>query len=447
MHHDTGPGSAMTGRQLLVGTVPFTYLDDALMMYDTAEHPMTVHVELHVEGRLDPRLLRFALAEAAQRHPLARARVLPARATDRHWSFQVERSYQLDPLTEVDCPTERRFSEARETLLNSRVPTDRPPLFRVLLAHHPQGDRLVFAVHHCVGDGIGVTRFLRSVQRAYAGEEDPDAEVEFPAARDLERLLAIPDRGERQRRRLARRQSLWETARIRTCLLAGDGGSPGSHAHGIMDVQFTPAEEEAVRSRRLPDTTLNDVLITAHQLTYQEWNRRHGQTPDRVGTLMTLNCRPQAFQNDVLGNYSLYGVVATRPEERRDFESALRAVASWTADLKRTEGAAIQVDLEALGRLPVGVKRLIGRFAPARIFEGVLSNIGRLDDFGEFDAEAGRVVAIRFSPPVPAQAMGFVACGLGDRIFISARYRRALLDDQAAAAVVALFRHVLLEGP
>ena len=361
MHPDDGRSSAVKEGLLPVGTVPFTYLDDALMMYDTAEHPMTVHAELHLDGRLDPARLRQALEQAAQQHPLARARVLPALAIHRHWRFHIERSYELDPLTEVDCQTDRQFQRAREALLNCRIPTDRPPLFRVLLAHHPDGDRLVFAIHHCVGDGIGVIRFLRSVQRTYAGEADPAAKIEFSAARDLERLLAIPDREERKCRRLARRQSLWETARIRTCLLAGDGGSPRSNAHGIVDVHFTPAEEDAIRSRRFPGTTLNDVLITAHQLTYEEWNRRHGQRPDRIGTMMTMNCRPQAFRNDVLGNYSLYGVVATQPDERRDFETALRAVAGWTADLKRTQGAAIQVDLAALGRLPVGAKRLLGR--------------------------------------------------------------------------------------
>jgi NRPS condensation-like uncharacterized protein len=272
------------GYTTTAGVVAFNYLDDFITVLDAPEQPMSVHLELVVEGRLDAEQLRWALKEAARRHPLAQARVLPADDSDRQWFFQIDGHYTVDPLSEMDCSDEGEIDAARDRLFNTLVPSDEAPLFRALLVHHRAGDRLILNLHHIAGDGIGTVRFLRSVQRAYAGEDDPPPHIDLMPARDLEHLLGIADLDERRRREEPRRRYLEELARDVPTRLVPEGAEP-SGGQGIVNLRLTPEEAGIVRRRRRPGTTLNAVLVTAHQLAYQEWNRRHGAEPGRIGTM------------------------------------------------------------------------------------------------------------------------------------------------------------------
>ena len=425
--------------------VPLTYLDEFMLLFDRPADPVGIHMELRVEGRLDGDRLRRALQIAAERHPLAGAWVLPVRAKDRTWRFAIGEGYECDPVEELDCPTEHDVDAARDRLVSRRVPIDHPPLFRAVLAHHPSGDRFILNLHHVAGDGIGMVRFLRSVQRAYAADDDPPPGIGLNVARDLRQHLGIPAGDERRRRseplRRYWREALWGAP----TRVASEGGNREG-GQGCVNLHLSADEQNEIRRRRRPGATLNDLLLAAHQLTCDRWNEAHGRPPGRLGSMMAINVRPPAWRYDVLGNYVLWGTVTTRPAQRQNFDSTLRAVASWTEAYKRTGGGGVQIALDRLHRLPVGAKRLVVRMVPDRFFDtGSLSNLGRLPGFGNFGPEGGAVVEHWFSPPVPkALAVGMGAVSIGDQLFLSARYRRAQLDDGAARRFMELYRDVLL---
>lgn len=68
--------------------VPFTVIDQAVHVLDTAAEPWGIELELTV-ARLDDDRLREAVWSALARHPLTMARQLPARRTDRTWTWQI----------------------------------------------------------------------------------------------------------------------------------------------------------------------------------------------------------------------------------------------------------------------------------------------------------------------------------------------------------------------
>ena len=430
-----------------VGTLPLTYIEEIFLLTDAPEQPATFHFELRVEGRLDADRLSTAIQQGARRHPLARARLLPVKATDLTWHLEVMPDHVAEVLSVAECSTDSEFEAVRDGLANTPLPTDRSPLFRVVLVHHPKGDRVLLLMHHVISDGIGAIRFARSVQRAYAGEDDPPAAIELMVARDLRTLLAASDRSERRRRRQAAHPTPRELLGWKQCVLANEGGTSSSVRQRILDARLSTDEVEAVRRRRLPGATVNDVLIVAHHLTYERWNRGHGQSNDRIGTIMPFNMRPAAFRSDLLGNYSLGLSVSTYASGRRNFGSTVQAVADITCGYKRTNGAGAQQGPAMLSRVPVGVKRYLGRKFPQRFLDGLFSNLGSIPPFGPFGSEGGRVTEVRFSQYVVGQHVGFVACGLGDEISVSVRYREADLDKAAAQTMLDLFREVLLHAP
>jgi NRPS condensation-like uncharacterized protein len=425
--------------------LPFTWGDELCLLFATPGEPFWVHIELRLEGRLDGDPLREAMREAADRHPMARARVLPARPTDHTWRFRIEDCYDIDPLEEIECGTEAELDAARDRLLERRVEHDRPPMFRARLAHCPDGDRLIVGLQHVAGDGIGMMRFLRSIQRAYAGEADSAPAVDLVTARDLRRLLAIPDRAERRRRMEPLRRYGREARRTAPTRLAVESAGP-TVGQGCVNLSFDAGEEEQILRRRQPGTTLNDLLIAALQLAIDRWNTQHGQPCDRIGTAMAMNARPREWRYDVLSNVAVGAVITTRPPDRRDFDSTLAAVAGWTNDYKRTGGAGYQYAAYAMTRGPVGLKRLAYRHFPERAVESsVLSNLGRLEPFGDFGPGGGRVVGCWFSPPLARHfCTAFGAVSLGGGLGISMRYRHSQFDPDAAHRFMDLYHHVLL---
>src|SRR4051794_38274213 len=99
-------------------TVPLDILDELLLLIGEVHAPVTMHAEVRVEGHIDPQRLTTPIRQADQVHPIARARLLPARLMERRYHWGISDSLDSVPLEVVDCEDDSALSLARERLIS-----------------------------------------------------------------------------------------------------------------------------------------------------------------------------------------------------------------------------------------------------------------------------------------------------------------------------------------
>src|SRR5919202_6698090 len=101
-----------TGRK----RIPFTVIDQAVHVLDTPSEPWSIQLELGLRGHLDEERLAAGVRAGMQRHPMTRARQLPARSGDRNWWWEIVPEADLDPLRVLECPDDQALAFARAEL-------------------------------------------------------------------------------------------------------------------------------------------------------------------------------------------------------------------------------------------------------------------------------------------------------------------------------------------
>ena len=411
--------------------VPFTPLDEAVHLLDTASEPWSVQLELELSGHLEEARLRKAVAWAVDRHPMARARQVPARRTDRGYRWEIAPGADIDPLKVVDCGHEGAADAVRAELQSLPFGLEEAPPFRLRLARRPTGDILMMNANHAALDGFGSLRVLTSVARAYRGDEDPQAEVDLAEARDVYRIIGT-DRPQQARRRLV----LAEKARdlvYRPCRIGSQNGDdrPG---YGFHHVSRPPVEA--------PEPfTVNDLLLAALHQSVAGWNQEHGRSCRRISVLVPVNLRPSDWRDEVATNLVLEARVATSAEDRATPGSVLEAVGRQTRQLKEGDAAALFALLGHFPRLPLWTRErlssLLWLTGNRLVDTAVLSNLGALEDPPDFGPGAGPATAVWFSAPAR------MPCGLSlgvatvaDKLCLTFRYRHPLWSAAAAGAFV-----------
>lgn len=288
--------------------VPFTPIDEAVHLLDTPAEPWSIQLEVRVAGALDEARLRAAVPAALARHPMARARLLPARRTDKRWTWAITGVPDLDPLKVVDCPDDLALSEVRSELHSLSVPLAESPPLRLRLARHPLGDVVMVNANHAAFDGFGTLHVLRSIAKAYIDEEEPGSDVGLGQARDVEGLTRADGAVDRARRLWALADKARDLA-APPARLAPQGASdrPG---YGIHLVSLPRPESP-------PDVTVNDVLLAALNLAIAGWNVEQGTACRRIGVLMPVNLRPPEWKTEVVTNFVSESRVSTTSADRR----------------------------------------------------------------------------------------------------------------------------------
>lgn len=412
--------------------VPFTSLDEAVHLLDTPAEPWSIQLEVRVAGVIDEHRLRAAVPPALARHPMSRAKLLPARWTDKRWTWAITGAPELDPLRVVDCADDVELSEVRSQLHSLSVPLAESPPLRLRLCHHPLGDVLMINANHAAFDGFGTLQVLRSIARAYIDEKEPDPGVGLPHARridDLTRATSRTDRARRVRALLDKARDL-ATPPAR---LAPRGGSdqPG---YGIHQASIpVPAKPEG--------HTLNDLLLGALHLAIAGWNVEQGTACRRISVLMPVNLRPPEWKTEVVTNFVSETRVSTTPADRRTPQALLDAVSSQTSRIKDGESAALMELLSRTARFPLWMKQPLSPFlwitGNRLVDTAVLSNLGALDDveLPGFGAEAGDVVGMWFSAPARMPCgLSLGAVSAAGALHLAFRYRYPLWGPAAAAA-------------
>lgn len=419
--------------------VPFSVVDEAIHLLDTPAEPWSIELELRVRGSLDEGRLRAAVAVALASHPMTRARQAPARRAQRRFLWEIRSGPDIDALHVVDCPDDVALASVRDDFQSLSVPLVEAPPLRLRLVRHPGGDILMANVNHAAMDAFGGLRVLRSVARAYAGEDDPLPPVDPLEARRLGVHLATDDGPTRARRTAAlldkARDVLASPARI-----AADQSSdrPG---YGIHHERLSKDLTSALVDLDAPGT-LNDVLLAALVMTVAGWNEEHGAPCRRVSVIVPVNLRPRDWWEEVAGNFVLMTHVAVTVTPRSTPAEVLASVRERTGRIKKGAAAALVEVLRRLPSLPLWAKRgVVGTIwltGNRLIDTAVLSNIGpiELPSFGATphggDGGDGQVTEAWFSPPgrMPA-GLSIGVLTVGGRLHMSFRHRHRLLGPDA----------------
>ncbi len=412
--------------------VPFTAIDEAVHLLDTPAEPWSIQLEVRVAGVIDQARLRAAIPPALARHPMARAKLLPARRTDKRWTWAITGAPELDPLRVIDCADDVELSKVRSELHSLSVPLAESPPLRLRLCHHPMGDVLMINANHAAFDGFGTLQVLRSIAKAYIDEDEPDPDVELPQARDVDGLTRAESLAERAKRMRALVDKARDLA-TPPARLAPQGGSdqPG---YGIHQVSIpVPRKPENV--------TLNDLLLGALNLAIAGWNIEQGTPCRRISVLMPVNLRPPEWKTEVVTNFVSETRVSTTPSDRRTPQALLEAISAQTKRIKEGESAALMELLSKTARFPLWMKQPLSPFlwitGNRLVDTAVLSNLGAVDDdeLPDFGPEAGDVVGVWFSAPARMPCgLSLGAVTAAGSLHLAFRYRYPLWGPAAAAA-------------
>ncbi|MCX2971229.1 MULTISPECIES: condensation protein [Streptomyces] len=414
--------------------IPFPTVDEISRHCLEQYEPDTVHIEIHLPGRLDPDRLRTAVREAFTRHPRILVRQAPVRWWHRSYAWELTAEPDTDP---VRFPG-GTLADARRRALTDAPPLEAAPPVRIEVVDAPEGAGcvLVATVHHTALDGPACLRVLATAAELYGGRDNAPAPVPVRGG-GAAPVGAPPPAG-----------SPW--ARPARIAAEHTSGAPGlGNGMYLADLPLPT---------RPPGSpyTVNDQLLVAACLTAARWNREHGE-PDRpVRLTMPVDDRPRTAEMPIGNGTRLVEVPFGTPGAAVDgdpeaVEALLRATALRTRALKA-------VPRPQLGRsgalltapvLPVGV-----RAAAARALRGaaapwasttLLSNLGRLAypmDFGD----AGRATRAWFSAPARMpRGVALTTISVSRRLQLALRWSRTRLDDAAGQRLGELFTRTLAQ--
>jgi NRPS condensation-like uncharacterized protein len=427
-------------------SIPLSLLDELYLNLDRASEPWTVQYEVRLQQHLDTPRLAGAIAAAARRHPLARARLASWRFQDRSYKWEIDDELGHIPLIAVACDDEEALAKQRERLFTTTPSLERAPPFAIVVACGPESDSILLNLHHAAGDGVSAARLMLSILRAYAGVEDRVPPLDPLEVHDVRRFSGARSAAERRARRRVLATEAWRPF-VRWARVARDGGDDRP-AYGFELLSFSPEDTRALFARRHRDTTVNDILLAGLAIAIGRWNAAHGQSAQLMALTMPVNLRPSEWRREVVSNFSSWVTVWIRLEPSEDLTSVIERVGARTRAIKREGIGGLAVDLlEVSGRLPISAKRWVQYLIPLTgnvvVDTASLSNLGRLEAIpSQLDGAAAEV---SFSPPgrMPL-GVSIGAVTLEDRLHLTLRYRHAQFGTEAARRFTTLYRNVLL---
>jgi NRPS condensation-like uncharacterized protein len=415
--------------------LPLNLVDEVILALNHPVAPWSIEVELAFAGHLDEQRLRAAIGAALERHPMARVRLVPSRPFDRQYFWQVTQGAELDPLMVLEYSDEGQLDEIRDRLQSIEVPLAESPPFRLRLARHAGGDRLLLNASHTAFDGFGCLRLLQSVGRAYAKELDPPPLVALSEARDVTGTLGTDDPRIRTHRIRVLAGKAADLARA-PARLSPDGGTakPG---YLIVHRSLSVSDTARLTASGGPGT-VNDKLIAALHIAIWKWNGSHRAPSRRISVLMPLNLRPTSWRDDIVTNYVLMSRTLTNRRDQLSAAAVLEAVIAQTERIKACgRGAALIELLVRSTKLPAllkeSVSQLLWLTGNRLVDTALISNLGRISDPPTFGPSVGGTTGLWFSAPARMPCgLSVGAATMAGQLHLSFRCRYPVLDRGAA---------------
>ncbi|MFF4060055.1 condensation protein [Streptomyces sp. NPDC001668] len=442
--------------------IPFPVVDEVSRHCLQEEEPETVHIEVHLPGRLDPARLRKAFTEALHRHPRILMREAPGGRFRRRYEWELTAEPDVEVVSFSE-PGRDALRDARTRALMEAPPLSQSPPIRLevvegagpaegseatdIVGLHPpvrgrgelrdqpppsrtQNTTVLFlTINHTALDGPACLRILATVAEIYGGKDNSPA----PApTRPPEAPQNPPDT-----------PSNWtRPARV------APGTPENSPGNGLLVTELPLPH----RPKGAP-YTVNDQLMVTTALTIAHWNREHGQAPRPLRITMPVDDRPRDTTMPI-GNGTRLVEVPFSPQELthdpNEMPGFLRRTAQRTRALKSLSRPQLG---HGAGLLTAPVTPVTWRAALTRGLRTaaapwtsttLLSNIGRIPyplDFGE---EAGRAHAVWFSAPARMpRGLTVTTASTAGRLHLALRWSRALLSHGDGAHLRDLFEHYL----
>ncbi|MFJ9906218.1 condensation protein [Streptomyces sp. NPDC101152] len=451
--------SARAGGPVLPsGRIPFPVVDEVARHCLQEEEPETVHIEVHLPGRLDRERLRAAFTEALRRHP----RILMREAPGRWYRRRYEWELTAEPDVEVvGFPAGGRdaLRDARTRALTTAPPLTLSPPIRLEVVAGPgrvegseatdavgagrrpgtttggppgtaHGTVLFLTINHTALDGPACLRVLATAAEIYGGKDNSPAAPPVRTPTAPQPPVETPSNWSRPAR-------------------VAPGTPEPSPGNGMLVTELPLPH----RPKGSP-YTVNDQLMIATALTITHWNREHGAQPRPLRITMPVDDRPRDAGMPI-GNGTRLVEVPFAPEELAahgptDMPALLHRTATRTRALKSLprpqlgHGAALLTAPVTPVAWRAALTRGLRRAAAPWTSTTLLSNIGRIPyplDFGE---EAGRAHAVWFSAPARMpRGLTVTTASTAGRLHLALRWSRSLLGHGDGAHLRDLFEHYL----
>ncbi|WP_411126157.1 condensation protein [Streptomyces sp. x-19] len=503
--------------------LPFPLVDEISRHCLQDDTPETVHIEVHLPGRLHHEGLRTAFHQALARHPRVLVRQLPTRWWHRHYTWQLAPAPDVDPVA-FPPPGPDALARARTRALTDCPPLDAAPPVRLEVIDPPHitddpqpaaptGTVLLLTLHHTALDAPAGLRILATTADLYreatrSGPTPPPPTPPQPTA--PQPTARAPRQQARTEVRGEGRTEVERAERTEPAERPQRAASPAPLAPSALSVPSTPSpapspyhpgpltrparlapDHTATTDRSTPrspgpgngmllaalplptrpqptDTTehsppslhtVNDQLLVATHLMATHWNALHDRPTAPVIVTMPIDDRPRGPHMPIGNGTRLTPVAFPSTPTRSPYlpqaptptvTHLLHHTAARTRALKSaTPGPQLRFPSTALTSLPlpVGARRALTRalrsLAAPWTPTALLSNIGRVPYPLDFGDTGGRATAVWFSAPARMpRGLSITAATThdGDHIHLALRWSRALLDDAAAARLLALFR-------
>jgi fatty acyl-CoA reductase len=337
------------------GAAAMTRRDYAWYRMDTGTNLMVINSILLFEGAVDMERLIATIGYRLPNYPRFTQKVVHQRGHP-HWvedeQFDIDQHIKLEQMDHDVCRAELQQHMTR--IAHLPLERDRPMWHMTVLDQVDGGHAIVFRVHHCITDGLGLVHVLNHLTDDNGLHGKTPSAVGHPHRATVAHnaVCSAVARGVSLAKigfHVARLSVLWPDAHSRF----------KARMTGAKQlVWLPPLEMDRVRamSKRM-GVTLNDVWVAAVSGALRQYLGQHGQRPDgralRAAVTFNLREKGNAFQ---LGNE--FGLVAVElPTNIDDATTRLRQSSDRMTAIKRShQPRATMAFLSIGGCLPTALQ-------------------------------------------------------------------------------------------
>jgi NRPS condensation-like uncharacterized protein len=325
--------------KISASSIPLNCVDKCLLVLDSMNEPMLIHVILSLEGEIEDVRLNQAIFSAQQAHAVMRT---------------ILRSRNLRPFREIQedlgkgvlsIPDQAQLQDTNHgnylsSWMNQPLNIKKEfPVRVLLLRKNERESSLVFTFHHSAADGLRALLFVRKVIDSYNNELSQDSEAceDIRINRKGDELLEF---AHSQRSKVERYYRKMISSLFHRFIIAAlppptrvfhDKSGQSRELHFCFET-ISPREFRQIQSKaRAAGVELNDIFLAACYGVVEKWNSIHGKTSKKIRVMAPVNISPKGFRY-VVSNQASWFSLSTTPKDRADPAKLLRKVRADTID-------------------------------------------------------------------------------------------------------------------